>query len=122
MDRRAFLKNSAALTWGLTSAGLLWAAAEAAPPESAEGPNLIGPRAGFSPHVGTLVSMLNWMRGVVLGSVQGLRVAQLDHLHDAKANSIGALLLHLAAIERHYQIHTFEGRKWNDWDEKDRRQ
>jgi uncharacterized damage-inducible protein DinB len=43
-----------------------------------------------------------------------LTVAQLDHLHDAKANSIGALLLHLAAIECLYQINTFEGKKWGD--------
>ena len=49
--------------------------------------------------------------------VQGLTVTQLDYLHDPKANSIGALLLHLAAIERLYQLHTFEGRKWDDWDE-----
>ena len=61
-----------------------------------------------------LVSMLNWMRASILRPVQGLTVAQLDHLHDDKANSIGALLLHLAAIERLYQINTFEGRKWGD--------
>jgi len=41
----------------------------------------------------------------------------LDYLHDSKANSIGALLLHLAATERYYQINTFEGKK--DWDEED---
>jgi len=34
-----------------------------------------------------------------------------------KANSIGALLLHLAAVERLYQLNTFEGAKWDDWDE-----
>ncbi len=34
-----------------------------------------------------------------------------------KANSIRALLLHLAAVERLYQLNTFEGRKWDDWDE-----
>jgi uncharacterized damage-inducible protein DinB len=58
--------------------------------------------------------MLNWMRTSILQPVQGLTVAQLDHLHDEKANSIGALLLHLAAIERLYQVNTFEGRKWGD--------
>lgn len=66
--------------------------------------------------------MLNWMRGVILRPVQGLTVAQLDYLHDAKANTIGALLLHLAAIERLYQIHTFEGKKWNDWDDTTKKQ
>jgi uncharacterized damage-inducible protein DinB len=60
--------------------------------------------------------MLNWMRRAILQPVQGLNLAQLDHLHDTKANSIGALLLHLAAIERLYQVHTFEGKKWGDVD------
>lgn len=83
---------------------------------SKEGINIIGPREGFSPQVGTLVSMLEWMRSAILQPVQGLTMTQLDYLHDSKANSIGALLLHLAAIERLYQLNTFEGRKWNDWD------
>ena len=61
--------------------------------------------------------MLTWMRDTILQPVQGLTVTQLDYLHDPKANSIGALLLHLAAIERLYQLHTFEGRKWDYWDE-----
>ena len=114
MDRRTFLKTSAVLSCGLS--GILPSALHAAPAPSEEGWNIIGPREGFSPQIGTLVSMLTWMRGVVLSSVKGLKTAQLDYLHDAKANTIGALLLHLAALERLYQIHTFDGRKWNDWD------
>ena len=61
--------------------------------------------------------MLNWMRAKILQPVQGLTMAQLDYLHDDKANTVGALLNHLAAIERLYQIHTFEGKKWGDFDE-----
>jgi uncharacterized damage-inducible protein DinB len=87
-----------------------------------EGPNIIGPRTGYSPQVGTLVSMLDWMRAVVLSSVRGLTVAELDYVHDAKANSIGAMLLHLAAVERFYQLDTFEGRKWSDRDEPTKKQ
>jgi uncharacterized damage-inducible protein DinB len=56
------------------------------------------------------------MRRGILIPVQGLTVAQLDYLHDEKANTIGALLHHLAAIERFYQLNTFEGKKWGDWD------
>jgi uncharacterized damage-inducible protein DinB len=122
--RRTFLKTSAAFTYGVAGAGLFAsnAAAGAAKKAGEEGPNIIGPRAGYSPQIGTLVSMLNWMRGPVLASVQGLTVAQLDYLHDAKANTIGALLLHLAATERLYQLHTFEERKWDDWDEQTKKQ
>ena len=112
MNRRRFLKTSGALACGFTGATSFCALQAANPPE--QRPNILGPREGFSPQVGTLVSMLTWMRTAILQPVQGLTVAQLDHLHDEKANSIGALLLHLAAIERLYQINTFEGKKWGD--------
>ena len=115
MNRRRFLKTSGALACGFTGATSFCALPAANPPD--QGPNIIGPREGFSPQVGTLVSMLNWMRTSILQPVQGLTVAQLDYLHDTKANTIGSLLLHLAAIERFYQINTFEGKKWGDWDE-----
>jgi uncharacterized damage-inducible protein DinB len=126
MDRRDFLKSSGALACGFTGSAVFLApvaaVVNAASIEPKEAPNIFGPREGYSPQVGILVSMLNWMRGAVLEPVQGLTVAQLDHLHDAKANSIGALLLHLAAIERLYQIHTFEGKKWGDVDSETEKQ
>ena len=119
VNRRSFLKASAVLGCGIGAAGLSSPAvlAAVAVGASKEGINIIGPREGFSPQVGTLVSMLEWMRSAILQPVQGLTLAQLDYLHDSKANSIGALLLHLAAIERLYQLNTFEGKKWDDWDE-----
>jgi len=121
MDRRGFLRSSGLLACGLTGATSLLAAA--APTANVDqGPNVFGPREGYSPQIGTLVSMLNWMRGAILGPVKGLSAAQLDHLHDAKANSIGALLLHLAAIERLYQVHTFEGRNWGDFDDETKKE
>jgi hypothetical protein len=61
--------------------------------------------------------MMQWMRRVVLQSVEGLGRADLDYLHDGKANSIGAMLLHLAGLETFYQLNTFAGRKWGNWDE-----
>ena len=121
MDRRKFLGTSGRFACGLTAAtsALTFGSAHesAAAEEKEPGQNIIGPRAPYSPQMGTLVSMLTWMRRVILYPVEGLTVAQLDYLHDEKANTIGALLLHLAAIERYYQLHTFEGRKWGDWDD-----
>ncbi len=70
--------------------------------------NIIGPKDGFSPQIGTLASMLDWMRGVVLQSVSGLSRYDLDYLHDDKANTIGAMLMHLCAVERYYQENTFK--------------
>jgi hypothetical protein len=77
--------------------------------------NVLGPRSGYSPQIGTLVSMLTWMQGEMTRTVRGLTRADLDHLADPKANTIGALLLHLAATETYYGLHTFEGMKWGRW-------
>src|SRR5260370_17288384 len=71
--------------------------------------NVIGPKKGYSPQVGALVSMMTWMRMVLLMSVKGMSQKDLDYLLDDKANTIGALLMHLAATDRLYQINTFEG-------------
>ncbi len=50
-----------------------------------------------------------------------MTVEQLDFVLDDHANSIGSMLLHLAATERFYQVHTFEGRNWGDWSETDKK-
>jgi uncharacterized damage-inducible protein DinB len=65
---------------------------------------------GFSPLIGRLVSMLTLVRRETLVVVADLSMEQLDHLHDANSNSIGALLAHMAAAERVYQVVTFEER------------
>jgi hypothetical protein len=77
--------------------------------------HVLGPRTGYSPQVGTLVSMLTWMQRAITAPVRGLTQAQLDQLFDEKANTIGALLLHLAATETYYGLHTFQGIKWGEW-------
>ncbi len=119
VDRRSFLKKSS--LFALTTGSLLVLPGQAAAhtESSAEELNIIGPKEGFSPQIGTLVSMMNWMRNTILSPVQGLSVEELDYLHDENANTIGAALLHLAATERFYQIHTFEGKKWGDWSKED---
>ena len=110
-DRRTFLKATAAVTAGITGLTLL--------PETAWSDdadiNIIGPKAGFSPQIGTLVSMLAWMRMVVLSSVKDMPQKDLDYLFDSNANTIGALLLHLAATETYYQMNTFDAKKWGSW-------
>ena len=72
-----------------------------------EGIHILGPRNGYSPQVGTLLSMLTWMRNVVVLNVKSMKQQELDYLHDSKSNTIGAMLLHLAAVERDYQQKTF---------------
>jgi uncharacterized damage-inducible protein DinB len=74
---------------------------------------LIGDVPGFTPQVGRVVSMMNYARSTTLQAVAGLGVDGLDYLQDAQSNSIGALLLHIAAAEVGYQAATFDGRDLN---------
>jgi uncharacterized damage-inducible protein DinB len=69
------------------------------------------PLSGFTPTIGRLVAMLTYARQTTLAAVNGLAREQLDHLHDARSNSIGALLAHVATVERVYQVVTFEERE-----------
>ena len=71
---------------------------------------VIGPRDGYTPAIGRLVGMMTYTRWMTLRAVEGLTVAQLDHLHDEESNSIGALLAHIASVEMGYQHVTFDGR------------
>jgi uncharacterized damage-inducible protein DinB len=78
------------------------------------GLSVFGLRAGYSPQISILVSQLDWMRRVVLTRLHNLTQEDLDWLPGPDGNTIGALLLHLAATETYYQIHTFEGLPWAD--------
>lgn len=114
--RRGFLGGTAATIAAGLGATLLSGQAGAAdgPPPSL---NVLGPRPGYSPMIGTFVSQLTWMRDAngVLRATEKLSQADLDVLFDANANSIGALMLHLAATEVYYGMHTFQGMKWDSW-------
>ena len=80
-------------------------------------PNVLGPRPGYSPQIGSFVSMLTWMReeNGILNATKNLKQTDLDYLFDANANTIGALMLHLAATEAYYGMNTFDGMKWGSW-------
>ena len=114
--RRDFLRASAALTAGFSA---LCGALSSSPAAFADEvlPNVLGPRPGYTPQVGTFVSMLTWMREAngVISATKGLTLADLDYLIDPNANAIGALMLHLAATETYYQLNTFDGKKWGTW-------
>src|SRR4029077_19197686 len=102
--RRSFLSRAAALTAGVSALGTGLAAE--APAENSP-KNVLGPRPGYSPQIGIFVSLLTWMREVngVITATKGLTTAELDYLFDRNANTIGALMLHLAATETYYQLH-----------------
>ncbi|MNW49147.1 DinB superfamily protein [compost metagenome] len=58
--------------------------------------------------------MMNYARHTTLETTENLTVDQLDFLLDSESNSIGALLMHFAAVEYAYQVGTFEKRELND--------
>ena len=67
------------------------------------------PLPGYAPTIGRLVGILLYARQTTLAAVEGLSIAELDHLQDDSSNSIGALLAHIA-VERGYQCVAFEDR------------
>ena len=105
VDRREFLTTATTLVGGISLLPQTgWAENKVAP---ITGLNIIGPMEGYTPHIGTVLSMMNWMRATLLRSVRGLTVAELDYQHDSKSNTIGAMLMHLAAMDVLYQDLTF---------------
>ena len=68
----------------------------------------IEPLPGYAPTIGRLVGILSYARTTTLAAVEGLSVAQLDHLQDESSNSIGALLAHIFVVERGYQVLSFD--------------
>jgi uncharacterized damage-inducible protein DinB len=66
---------------------------------------------GYAPTIGRLVGILLYARQTTLAAAEGLSMAELDRLQDDSSNSIGALLAHIAVVERAYHILTFEERR-----------
>ncbi|MEQ6124775.1 DUF664 domain-containing protein [Pseudotenacibaculum sp. MALMAid0570] len=73
----------------------------------------IGKPDSESPQIEAMISMLNDLKSRVENAVKNLKPEHVDHLHDEKANRIGALIMHLAAAEAYYQVSTFENRQFN---------
>ena len=107
MKRRKFLQNAVLTLAGTSSLNFLPLLTYAGPNTGDNNINIIGPREGYSPQIGILVSQMAWIRESVIRATQGLTQPELDFLVDPKANTIGALLLHLAATDVVYQDLTF---------------
>ncbi|MFA2808147.1 Uncharacterized protein BWINRA5_02439 [Bacillus mycoides] len=65
---------------------------------------------GYTKNIGELVSMLEHTRAVTLQEINELSVEQLDLIMPSGGNSIGALLKHIAAIEKAHQLISFQKR------------
>ena len=115
-NRRHFLRAGiglAAASTAMASLSVIAPAASAA--DDNDDSWLIGPRAGYAPQVGILVSQLHFTRMQVEHNVKGMTQADLDFLLDGKANTIGAMLNHLAATDHYYALNSFDNMKWDSW-------
>ena len=115
IDRRGFFHQSAFLTTGLVLDPFSDPTLKGT--EDSDSIYMIGPQPGYSPRIGTLLSTMTMMRAWVVRTVEGLTTEQLDFQIDDQSNSIGAMLLHLAAVERFYQLNTFDEMEWGTWDD-----
>lgn len=75
--------------------------------------NTIKSAKGYSDNIGNMITMLDDLKGRVTRSVSNLSQEETDFLLDDKANRIGAMILHLAATEKYYQLYTIENRSFN---------
>lgn len=73
---------------------------------------------GYSTQIGFMVFMLDDMKDRITNEVKELSQEQTDFLFDDKANSIGAIMMHLIATEAYYQTETLEGRSWTEEEKK----
>src|SRR5438309_10057679 len=64
--------------------------------------------------------MMNYVRYTTLSAIIDLTIRELDYLNNSTDNSIGSLLLHIAAAEVGYQAATLYNRQLNE-DEKHER-
>ena len=57
---------------------------------------------GYSPHIGSMVFMLDDIKDRITEHVKDLNQSEVDFQYDAQANSIGALIMHLVSTESYY--------------------
>jgi hypothetical protein len=71
---------------------------------------VVEPESGYSPQIGIMVDMLEEIKHRIAEDTRELGQAETDYLFDEKVNSIGAIIMHLAATEGYYQLETLEER------------
>lgn len=75
---------------------------------------------GYSEKIGELVFMMNHVREGTVQTISGWDEKQLDFINHDTGNSTGALLAHIAAVEKVHQLISFENRdfsaeEWAEW-------
>lgn len=74
----------------------------------------IKPEKGYTPQIGIMVDMLENSKDQILEITRDLDQAETDYLFDEKANSIGAIIMHMIANESYYQVESLQERTWTE--------
>jgi hypothetical protein len=104
-SRRSFIGKTFAATSTLALSGLSFKPIKEVDLFD-EGLYMIGPNEGYTPFIGTLVSMLENMSHQVNSTIKDLTLEELDYQLDEKSNTIGALILHIVSSEKFHQVGT----------------
>lgn len=73
---------------------------------------------GYTTQIGYMVYMLEDLKRKVENQVKDLDQSQTDFVYDNKANSIGALVMHLVSTEMYYQLQTLGEGSWTEEEKK----
>lgn len=65
-------------------------------------------------NIGVILSSFYNLEVKLKRNVQSLTAQEVDYKQNRKTNSIGALIVHLAAVETYYQVLSFENRELNE--------
>jgi len=74
----------------------------------------IKPEKGYTPQIGIMVDMLKEIKDRITDDIRDLNQEEADFLFDDKANSIGAIIMHMVATEAYTQVEILEGRRWTE--------
>ncbi len=97
-SRRSFLQHSKGLA-AMSVGVLIFPRFDNTKPKTiGDHINLICPKQDYTPQIGSLVSMLDWLSNYVVKLTKKFSIEELDYLHDADSNTIGGLMLHIAMI------------------------
>ncbi|MCL5246924.1 DUF664 domain-containing protein [Cellulophaga sp. 20_2_10] len=79
----------------------------------------INSKKGYDTQIGVMVYMLENLKSDVISSTRGLNQSETDYQFDEQANSIGAIVLHLAAVEVGYQKSSFRENILNEYEKEE---
>lgn len=80
----------------------------------------INSKKGYDTQIGVMVYMLEYLKSDIVSTTRGLNQIETDFQFDKQANSIGAIILHLAAVEATYQKTTFGVEVYNEYQKEEK--